>query len=84
MLRRGWGWPERAHGNHAATEGAALAVLRALTDDTPSWWWVSLLPALAWLVGALWVVRPTRRELALHVAPLTAALAIPAVAIGIA
>ena len=28
----------------------AIAI-RALGDDTPSWWWLSLLPAVAWVVG---------------------------------
>lgn len=61
----------------------AIAI-RALADDTPSWWWLSLLPAVAWLVGALVLERRPGREIALYVVPLTVALAIPAVAIGIA
>ncbi len=58
--------------------------IRALADDTPSWSWLSLLAAVAWLVGALVLERPSGREVAFHVVPLTAALAIPAIAIGIA
>ena len=58
----------------------AIAI-RALADDTPGWWWLSLVPAIAWLVGALVLERPSGREVLLHVVPLTAALAIPALAI---
>jgi hypothetical protein len=61
----------------------AIAI-RALADDTPSWWWLSLLPAVAWLVGAVVLERPSGREVAFYIVPLTAALAIPAIAIGIA
>jgi hypothetical protein len=61
----------------------AIAI-RALADDTPSWWWLSLLPAVAWLVGALVLERPSSRDLAFRIIPLTAVLAIPAIAIGMA
>ena len=58
--------------------------LRALGEDIPSWWWLSLLPPVAWLVGAVWLDSPTRRELTLYVLPVTVALATPAVALALA
>ena len=61
-----------------------IVALRALGDDAPNWWWVTLLPLAAWLVGALVVVRPTFRQLVTYVAPLAVALAIPAAAIAAA
>ena len=61
-----------------------VVALRALTHAAPGWWWVTLLPLAAWIVGALVVVRPTSRELVTYVAPLAVALAIPGVAIAAA
>lgn len=61
-----------------------VVAIRALTHDAPGWWWVTLLPFVGWIIGALVVVRPSSRELVTYVAPLGVALAIPALAIAVA